>query len=31
MAVTTDAPVGADVLDEIVSLEGFTEGRTVSL
>ncbi len=31
MAVTTDAPVPAAVIDEIVAGEGFVAGRTVSL
>jgi D-3-phosphoglycerate dehydrogenase len=31
MAVTTDAPVPADVVDEIVAGDGFVAGRSVSL
>jgi D-3-phosphoglycerate dehydrogenase len=31
MALTTDAPVGRDVVDEIVSGEGFESGYTVTL
>ncbi len=31
MAITTDAPVPSEVLDEIVSGQGFVAGRTVSL
>jgi len=31
MAVTTDAPVPAGVIDEIVAGDGFVAGRTVSL
>lgn len=31
MAITTDAPVPAAVIDEIVAGEGFTTGRTVTL
>ena len=31
MVVTTDAPVSDDVLDEILSLEGFQDGRAVTL
>ena len=31
MALTTDVPVPAEVLDRIVALEGFTDGRAVSL
>ena len=31
MALTTDAPVPGDVIAQIVALEGFTDGRTVSL
>ena len=31
MAITTDAPVPREVLDEIVALDGFVDGRSVSL
>jgi D-3-phosphoglycerate dehydrogenase len=31
MVVTTDAPVPAEVLDEIVASEGFVDGRTAAL
>jgi D-3-phosphoglycerate dehydrogenase / 2-oxoglutarate reductase len=31
MAVTTDAPVPAEVIDEIVASDGFVDGRTVTL
>jgi D-3-phosphoglycerate dehydrogenase / 2-oxoglutarate reductase len=31
MAITTDAPVPPEVIDEIVAGEGFTTGRTVTL
>ena len=31
MVVTTDAPVPAEVIEEIVSLDGFHDGRAVSL
>jgi D-3-phosphoglycerate dehydrogenase len=31
MAVTTDAPMPRDVLDEIVASEGFVDGRTITL
>jgi hypothetical protein len=31
MAITTDTAVPAQVIDEIVSGEGFVAGRTVSL
>jgi D-3-phosphoglycerate dehydrogenase len=31
MAITTDAPVPSDVLDAIVSSDGFEDGRTVTL
>ncbi len=31
MVITTDAPVPSEVLDEIISGEGFVSGRTVSL
>ena len=31
MVVTTDRPVPQDVIDEIVALEGFVEGRAVAL
>ena len=31
MVVTTDSPVPDDVLDEILSLEGFQDGRAVTL
>ena len=31
MAVTTDAPVPQQVVEEIAAGEGFVEGRTVSL
>ena len=31
MAVTTDAPIPRDVLDEIVASEGFVDGRTITL
>jgi len=31
MAITTDAAVGNDVIDEIVATEGFVAGRTVTL
>jgi hypothetical protein len=31
MVVTTDAPVSDDVLREILSLEGFQDGRAVTL
>ena len=31
MVLTTDAPVPRDVVDEIVAIDGFVEGRAVSL
>jgi hypothetical protein len=31
MVITTDSPVPADVLDEVVRGEGFVAGRTVTL
>ncbi len=31
MAVTTEAPIAADVLAEIVASEGFVDGRTITL
>jgi hypothetical protein len=31
MVVTTDAPVSAQVVEEIVALEGFVDGRTAVL
>ena len=31
MAITTDAPVPHEVIDEIVALDGFIAGRSVSL
>ena len=31
MVVTTDAPVPHDVIDEIVAVDGFVAGRTVTL
>ena len=31
MIVTTDAPVPQDVVDEIVSEDGFVAGRTITL
>jgi D-3-phosphoglycerate dehydrogenase len=31
MVVTTDAPVPAQVIDEIVASDGFVDGRTVAL
>jgi D-3-phosphoglycerate dehydrogenase len=31
MAVTTDAPVPQELIDEIVATDGFLEGRAVSL
>ena len=31
MVVTTDAPVSEEVLREILSLEGFQDGRAVTL
>jgi D-3-phosphoglycerate dehydrogenase len=31
MAITTDAPVPSDVLDQIISSDGFEDGRTVTL
>jgi D-3-phosphoglycerate dehydrogenase len=31
MAVTTEAPVPREVVDEILSIEGFVDGRTVTL
>jgi D-3-phosphoglycerate dehydrogenase len=31
MAITTDAPVSREVIDEIVAGDGFVDGRTVSL
>jgi len=31
MAITTDSPVGRQVIDEIVAGEGFAAGYTVTL
>jgi hypothetical protein len=31
MAITTDSPVATEVVDEVVSGEGFEAGRTVTL
>ena len=31
MAVTTDGPIPADVIDAIVAMEGFVAGRAVAL
>jgi D-3-phosphoglycerate dehydrogenase len=31
MVLTTDAPMPREVLDEVVALDGFVEGRAVSL
>ena len=31
MAVTTDGPVGAGLLDEILAIDGFVDARTISL
>ena len=31
MVLTTDAPVPRDVVDEIVAIDGFVDGRAVSL
>jgi hypothetical protein len=31
MAITTDQPVPAAVIDEIVATDGFVDGRTVAL
>jgi D-3-phosphoglycerate dehydrogenase / 2-oxoglutarate reductase len=31
MVVTTDAPVPADVIERIVGLDGFVDGRTITL
>jgi hypothetical protein len=31
MAATTDTPVPREVVDEIVAVEGFVDGRTVAL
>jgi hypothetical protein len=31
MVLTTDSPVARDVVDEIAALDGFVDGRAVSL